>query len=394
MLRVQDVRAGESLKLGPQSRVRFRDGKVSVGAPNATEQELRVGESMTVNVGELDYTLSCSELGEATFEPSRRRWALLDAAALALALAALWVRHAPSSKVELAAAGVVAAQAPLTSPEAAHDQPVREAVFAVVAEAEAERWRVPGEMRCGVREMGSYVEETAGRYGIVGPPDNADPHLARPVAGHGHPWFDGIALDDTFASTKPPQTHPGSSGPTALFGRDIPLATDPKDAAGDMWGEALGDAWGDNGFGVAPEPGGVVKRFDVAPLADTAGTELRVVHTGLRVTGARQASEVGRVMAARFAEFRRCGEIVTPSALHDVELGFDVDEAGRAVASHVASGALEQCLSQSLAGAVFAPGAREKAHVVYPLRFAAANVALKGSPVARPSGGERCDCGG
>lgn len=82
----------------------------------------------------------------------------------------------------------------------------------------------------------------------------------------------------------------------------------------------------------------MVKRFDLAPLADAAGGELRVVHTGLRVTAARQASEVGRVMAG-------------------------------------------------LAGAAFAPGAREKAHVVYPLHFVAANVALKGPPVVRPSGG-------
>lgn len=173
MLRVQDVGPGESLTLGGQSRLRFRDGKVSVGVPNAAERELRVGESMIVKVGELDYTLSCSELGEAaTFEPSRRRWAPLDATAFALVRAALfWARHPPTSNVELATPGVLAAPGPLASPELAQDQPVREAVFAVVAEAEAERLRVPGEMRCGARDMGSFVAETQGRYGIVGPPD-------------------------------------------------------------------------------------------------------------------------------------------------------------------------------------------------------------------------------
>jgi hypothetical protein len=129
-------------------------------------------------------------------------------------------------------------------------------------------------------------------------------------------------------------------------------------------------------------------------FCDAAGASapLRVLHTGLRVTGARKASEIGRVMAARFADFRACAE-TAPAPLHDVELGFDVDETGHVAASGAGTGALEQCLGQSLAGASF-PAVGEKAHVVYPLHFVAADAGWKGPPVVRPFGPEHCDCGG
>jgi hypothetical protein len=243
--------------------------------------------------------------------------------------------------------------------------------------------------------MGGYVSEADGRYGVAGPADNADPHLARPVPGLGQQWwFDGNLGDPTLVDPKPPRARPGSSAPTAPFGRDTALATDPKNALGDMWGEELSDAWGENGLGLAGRPGGVVKRFDVAPLAEQHAAQLRVVHMDLRVTGPRKPSEIGRVMAARFADFQACGEGLEPAALHDVNLGFQVDEAGHAVANGSGAGPLEQCLEQSVAGASFAAGASEVSHVVYPLHFVAANVELKAPPVVQPSGTAPCDCGG
>jgi hypothetical protein len=388
VLDVRDVRPGEAVSLGAQE-VRFRNGSVSVGAPGAVEQTLQVGESVTVTVGALDYTLSCFEAEPArVFAGSGRRFALLDAALLGVLGAALAWRPAPVPQIVLDDIGVPAALGPLASPAPAQDQPVREPIFAVVAEAEAERLQLPGEMRCGDAEMGATVADTKGRYGVVGPPDNPDPHMARPVTGRGYPTAHG-----NFAALMPPQAQPGSRAPTATWGRDAALAADAEDAMGDMWSDDYREAEGENGLGTQPRAGGVVKRFDVAPLRERASATLRVLHTGLRITGERKASEIGRVMASRFSDFQACAEAAAPAALHDVELGFDVDEAGQAVANGMGGGELEQCLGQSLAGASFA-AADERAHVVYPLHFVAADAGWKGPPVVRPSGSERCDCGG
>jgi hypothetical protein len=190
-----------------------------------------------------------------------------------------------------------------------------------------------------------------------------------------------------------PQAQHGSRGPTASWAHDAALATDAQDATGEMWSDEYGDAEGEDGLGTAPRPGGVVKRFEVAPLGEHARAPLRVLRTGLRVTGARKASDIGRVMAARFADFQACAETAGSAPLHDVELGFDVDEAGHATASGTGTSVLEQCLGQSLAGASFA-AAGEKADVVYPLHFVAADAGWKGPPIVRPFGPERCDCGG
>jgi hypothetical protein len=389
VLGVHDVRPGESLSVGspPQPLVRFQCGAARVCPPGEAERELSVGDSVTVKLGELDYTLCCSEPERAlTFAPSGRPWALLDAAVLGVLFAALAWGEARAPVVVRDDVGVLAERGPLASPEPAEDQPVHQPIFAVVAEPEAELLRLPGDMRCGGAEMGAYGAETRGRYGVAGPADNADPHLARPIPGQGHPTAHAN-LGEL------PQTQPGSSGPTAPFGRDSALATDPTDAHGDMWGEKLNDAWGEDGLGLAGRAGGVVKRFDVAPLADNATAQLRVLHTGLRVTSARKISEVGRVMAARFADFRACAEGVQPGALHSVELDFDVNEAGRAAATGASADPLEECLDKSVAGAAFAPGASEPAHVVYPLHFVAADARLKSAPVARPPSQAACDCG-
>lgn len=390
VLGVRDVRPGESLSLGAAPLLRVGRGGASVFAgPGGAERELQVGESVTVTVGELSYTLCCAEAEEAeVWGPARRRWALLDASVVgALVAASAWwgalAPRAPSSGL-----AALAELGPMVSPEPALSQPAREAVFAVVAEPAAALLRLPGDMRCGRAEMGADFE-TRGRYGVAGPADNADPHLARPEPGQGYPTARGA-----LAELMRPQAQPGSSGPTAPFGRDAALGTEAGNALGNLWGDELNDARGERGLGLAGRPGGGVKHFDVAPLAEGRPARLRVVHTGLRVTGARKTSEIGRVMAARFGDFQACGASVEPAALHDVELGFDVDQTGHAVASGAGAGALEQCLDWSLAGAAFAPGASEVSHVVYPLHFVAADVELKGPPAVPASKAAPCDCGG
>lgn len=389
VLGVRDVRPGESLPLGAQRLLHPPSGAPQLKEPGGTVRELKAGESVTMTIGELTYTLWCSEQpAPETFAPTRAAWALLDAALLLVLVAAAAWQGSATARPLRPGIDARAELAPLASPEPAEPSPRREALFAVVAERAAERLRLPGDMRCGRAEMGGE-SEARGRYGLAGPTDNADPHLARPVAGEGYPTAHG-----DLAELMPPQTQRGSSGPTAPFGRDAALGTEASNALGNLWGDELHDASGQRGLGLAGRHGGVVKHFDVAPLASPGTAQLRVVHTGLRVTGARKPSEIGRVMAAHFGEFQACGTSVEPAALHDVALTFEVDEAGHVLVAPARTAALEQCLEHSLASASFAPGARESSHVVYPLHFVAGDVELK-APAAPPaSKAAACDCGG
>jgi len=118
-----------------------------------------------------------------------------------------------------------------------------------------------------------------------------------------------------------PQLLPGGQTPAFPWGRDTPLGTDEANARGTMWGDELRDTVGEEGLGLQRTAGGLAKRVDVAALATNESSSLRVVHTGLRVTGARKASEVGRDMAAHFDDFRQCAEASAPSEARTGSLG-------------------------------------------------------------------------
>ena len=226
------------------------------------------------------------------------------AAALGVLLAVLaWQRACWTPGLELEARPGWAALIPLRAPVLSQTPPVHLAIFAVVADPTEALMALPGDMRCGDAEMGRDVAES-GRYGVAGPPDNPDPHLARPVPGRDYRTGDGVAINEVGLA----QPRDGTSGLTAPWGRDTALGTDARDTQGSMWGDVLNEDVGERGLGLAGLAGGIVKRFDVAPSAVDGTASLRVVHTGLRVTGARKASEVGRAMAAHFGEFRACAE--------------------------------------------------------------------------------------
>lgn len=317
------------------------------------------------------------------------------ALALGVLLAVLaWQRAGWTPGLELEALPGWAALVPMRAPVLSQTPPFHQAIFAVVAEPTEALMALPGFMRCGDAEMGTDLAES-GRYGVAGPPENPDPHLARPVPGRDYRAGDGVALN-VVGLTRP---RTGSSGLTAPWGRDTALGTDARDTQGRMWGDALGEDVGERGLGLAGLAGGIVKRFDLAPSAVDGTASLRVVHTGLRVTGARKASEVGRAMAAHFGEFRACAQSTNNAdgagtAEPRVSLAFDVSEDGHVVATGAGAGALPQCLEKVLAGVELTPGAGGTAHVVYPLHFAAADAALTTTRVTPTRPTEACDCGG
>ncbi|HKQ19765.1 MAG TPA: AgmX/PglI C-terminal domain-containing protein, partial [Candidatus Eisenbacteria bacterium] len=88
------------------------------------------------------------------------------------------------------------------------------------------------------------TKETGHRFGIQGPQDNPDPHIARQAALREAAEFGMIGLLNTGAGGDP-------NAPTAPWGRDDSLGNDPMSARGNMWGDSIGDSFGAGGLGLS-----------------------------------------------------------------------------------------------------------------------------------------------
>jgi len=86
--------------------------------------------------------------------------------------------------------------------------------------------------------------DTNKRYGVAGPKNNPDPHIARSAALREAAQFGMIGLLNTGAGGDP-------NAPTAPWGRDDSLGSDPISARGNMWGDSIGDAFGAGGLGLS-----------------------------------------------------------------------------------------------------------------------------------------------
>jgi hypothetical protein len=86
--------------------------------------------------------------------------------------------------------------------------------------------------------------KTGQRYGVKGPQDNPDPHIARAAALRDAAEFGMIGLLNSGAGGDP-------DAPTAPWGRDDSLGNDPLSARGNMWGDAIGDSFGAGGLGLS-----------------------------------------------------------------------------------------------------------------------------------------------
>ena len=82
------------------------------------------------------------------------------------------------------------------------------------------------------------------RYGVQGPQDNPDPHIARQAALKEAQEFGMIGLINVGAGGDP-------NAPTAPWGREESSGNDPLSARGNMWGDAIGDAFGAGGLGLS-----------------------------------------------------------------------------------------------------------------------------------------------
>jgi len=93
--------------------------------------------------------------------------------------------------------------------------------------------------------MGNPNSKASGnRFGIAGPADNPDPHVARAAALRDAAEFGMIGLLNSGAGGDP-------NAPTAPWGRDDSLGNDPMSARGNMWGDSIGDSFGAGGLGLS-----------------------------------------------------------------------------------------------------------------------------------------------
>ncbi len=88
------------------------------------------------------------------------------------------------------------------------------------------------------------TNKTGMKFGVQGPQDNQDPHVARQAALKEAAEFGMIGLLNSAASADP-------NAPTAPWGRDDSLGNDPMSARGNMWGDAIGDSFGAGGLGLS-----------------------------------------------------------------------------------------------------------------------------------------------
>jgi hypothetical protein len=88
------------------------------------------------------------------------------------------------------------------------------------------------------------TKDTGKRFGVQGPQDNQDPHIARQAALKEAAEFGMIGLLNTGAGGDP-------NAPTAPWGREESLGNDPMSARGNMWGDSIGDSFGAGGLGLS-----------------------------------------------------------------------------------------------------------------------------------------------
>ena len=377
-LRVDEGRTCSLEELRPE-------GTGRLAPPAVSEIPLDEGVTVKLELGPFNLVVSNSRMDRSLIAPS------------AVALDGKVARSSGGTAAALAGLLVCSAQALIPLAELRGNDPVgieAETIYAVGSEldeqAEADVPAPPPELSangelaygrrthepCGCGEFGRLGRPEPGgngRYGVEGPADNPDPHLAREQG-----WSD----DEHFPYIyRPPFV--GSWGadrnaPMAPWGRDDSLGTDAISARGHMWGDEIADAPGDNGLALDNDWGGLGKVIDPGPAPAAPPPEPappRIIHTGLRVSGSLAHSAVLQAVAQRFARFRDCYVAAldrAPELGGRLEVQFEVgpDGAARHIAiarSELHDSALESCIATAFEGLRFAPAGPDMSSVAYPL---------------------------
>lgn len=228
----------------------------------------------------------------------------------------------------------------------------------------------------GETDMGTSHAIRVARYAVRGPIDNPDPHISRmgPSAKKQVKSLPDPELIAALEQAPPLDT----AAPSAPWGRDSSLGTDEVSARGNMWGDLIDDAPGDDeSLGMGHLDGGKVKRIDVVRGAtNSANRPARVLHTQLRVEGPLAAFAVEQAMVSSLEKFRDCYRIDRESqGDHEgrVDVHFEVEADGTSHdpetprVEHVAPATLA-CVLDQFKGRRF-EASSSKSQVTYPLLF-------------------------
>jgi hypothetical protein len=262
----------------------------------------------------------------------------------------------------------------------------------------------------GVRAKGDegslgnpLTKETGHRYGVQGPKDNPDPHLARQAALNEAAQFGMIGMIASMGGGDP-------NAPTAPWGREDSLGTNEKSARGNMFGDTIGDSNGAGGLGLSGvgEGGGGrgegIGIGNFGNLGNGAGMSggqgigngtggigrgrgnpsdghkvgsPRLREVGISVGGRLPPEVIQRIVRQNFGRFRACyeGALRTNPALQGrVGVKFIIDRSG-AVAlaadggSDLPDRSVVQCVVSSFSSLSFPQPEGGQVTVVYPIMF-------------------------
>lgn len=246
-------------------------------------------------------------------------------------------------------------------------------------------------------QMGNPVSHATNmRYGVKGPANNPDPHLARQAALQDARDFGMIGLLNTGAGGDP-------NAPTAIFGRDDSLGTDPMSARGNMWGDSIGDAFGAGGLGLSGIGDGGGGRGEgiglgsIGTLGHGSGRgngqgmgngngRLQGAHRakppqvrmgGTSVSGRLPAEVIQRIVRQHFGSFRMCyenGLRSNPELAGGVTVGFVIDASGAVsgvsnAGSSMPDSGVVSCVVRSFGGLSFPKPEGGVVRVTYPISF-------------------------
>jgi len=239
------------------------------------------------------------------------------------------------------------------------------------------------------------TRDTGHKYGVQGPRDNPDPHLAKLAALTEASQFGMIGLIATMGGGDP-------NAPTAPWGREDSSGSDDKSARGNMFGDAIGDSYGAGGLGLSGVGEGGGGRAEGIGLGEFgfghgAGTgsgqgigggrdRLRGGHTvkspRLRdtaptVNGRLPPEVIQRIVRQNFGRFRLCyenGLRGNPNLQGRVTARFVIDRSGAVGmtadgGSDIPDSGVVQCVVRGFGNLSFPQPEGGMVTVVYPIQF-------------------------
>jgi hypothetical protein len=240
------------------------------------------------------------------------------------------------------------------------------------------------------------TKDTGHKYGVQGPKDNPDPHLAKQAALQEAAQFGMIGLISTMGGGDP-------NAPTAPWGREESSGADEKSARGNMFGDTIGDSFGAGGLGLSGvgEGGGGrgegIGLGNFGGLGHGAGTGTgqgigngrgrlggghkvsapRIREGATSVNGRLPPEVIQRIVRQNFGRFRLCyenGMKNNPNLQGRVSVKFIIDRSG--AVSLTADGGSDlpdqgvvQCVVRGFGNLSFPQPEGGMVTVVYPIMF-------------------------